>query len=139
MRGQDLASMKKMESCSRRSDLHLMIFTEEKELAMIFLPIAFWLWMPQLEKGSGIFKQCIMICGIVTCQQRLFLFLSKKTVSRLTLLRKRPSPDLFFYSTGKQEILFTRSMKPQCRRLANYRVKKYLRLNRFPLFQNHLH
>src|SRR6185437_1255498 len=72
MPGRALASMRKKEFYLRRSDLLLMIFTGEKEKAMIFLPIVCLRWMPQQERGSGIFKQFITICGTGICPQRPF-------------------------------------------------------------------
>jgi glucose dehydrogenase len=47
------------------------LFLEAKDWAMIFLPIVCWQLMHPQEKGSGIFKQYIMIYGIEIYPQRL--------------------------------------------------------------------
>src|ERR1700712_590714 len=63
MRGAALVSIKKEELFLPVPVLHRMIFLAVKDLAMIFLVIAYWHSMLLRASASGIFKVFIMIFG----------------------------------------------------------------------------
>jgi hypothetical protein len=73
MLGLDLALTKREASFTPLSDPHLTTFMVVKEKVTTYLPTAYLLWMLQLGKKYGIFKQYITTYGIVIFRLHLRL------------------------------------------------------------------
>src|SRR4030095_5745582 len=97
MHGPALVLMKKKEFCLLQRVLPHMIFMEVKELVKTFLLIVYLHWMLIQENVFGIFKRCIMMCGIGIYRQHQWSLTLKRVEKKLKQSHKQLNQGSFFY------------------------------------------